>query len=119
MPMSLLLAEWAAQAGQWRSGGGRGPRPARQPHPADGEDADGDPENVDGDRGHGPVVEGVDQDERAADEVEHLVGHTVAGQPARGDEALGQQQGGRADPAAEFDEEFDWHESVPYSTHNS
>ena len=74
----------------------RGTGVAPEPDAAQGEEGDGDPEGVDGHGGHGGVVEGVDQHEDAAGEVEHLVGHPVPGQPAHRDEDVGQQEGGRA-----------------------
>lgn len=82
------------------------PSPSPQPDMAQGEQTDGDPEHVDGHRRHCAVVEGIDQHQRPADEVERLIGHAVAGQPAGGDEAISQQESGRAYPAAEFNEEF-------------
>ena len=41
-------------------------------------------------------VEGVDQHQRPADEVERLVARAVAGQAAGGDEGVGEEKGGRA-----------------------
>lgn len=55
------------------------------------------------------MIEGVDQHQHAADEIEPLVGRAIPGQAAGGDEAIGQEQGGRAEPAAEFDEELEVH----------
>lgn len=58
------------------------------------------------------MVEGVDQHQRPADEVERLIGHAVPGEAAGGDEAVGQQEGGRAEPAGEFDEEINIHQWI-------
>lgn len=86
--------------------------PSPRKRAAQCEQSDSDPEYVYSYRRHRTMMERIDEHQRPAGDVEGLIGNAVAGQPPRGDEAIGQQQRGRADPAADFDQYF--HGSVQH-----